>query len=78
MRDGAPAHFIPSVGNVLSNTYRDRWIGRGGPIAWSPHSRPDLNPLDFYLCGCLSDYPQLPWQLRTDAAVHVETCRGVH
>ncbi|KAJ4440508.1 hypothetical protein ANN_08649 [Periplaneta americana] len=30
----------------------DRWIGRGGPIAWPPRS-PELNPLDFYLWGHL-------------------------
>jgi hypothetical protein len=28
-------------------------------------------------CGCLSDYPQLPRHLWTDAAVHDGTCRGV-
>jgi hypothetical protein len=43
MHDGAPAHF-------LSNTYHDRWTGRGGPTAWPPRS-PDLNPLDLYLWG---------------------------
>ncbi|KAJ4437144.1 hypothetical protein ANN_17279 [Periplaneta americana] len=30
----------------------NRWIGRGGPIAWRPRS-PDLNPIDFYLWGHL-------------------------
>jgi hypothetical protein len=29
-------------------------------------------------CGCLSDYPQLPRHLCTDAAVHAETSRGVY
>jgi hypothetical protein len=28
--------------------YPARWIGRGGPTAWSPRSR-DLNPVDFHL-----------------------------
>jgi hypothetical protein len=28
--------------------------------------------------GCLSDYPQLPRHLWTDAALPDETCRGVH
>ncbi|GBM03348.1 hypothetical protein AVEN_256893-1 [Araneus ventricosus] len=27
-----------------------RWIGRGGPIPWSPRS-PDITPLDFFLWG---------------------------
>jgi hypothetical protein len=41
-----------AVRNVLSNTYHDRWIGRGGLSAWPP--RPlDLNPMGFYLWRCL-------------------------
>jgi hypothetical protein len=52
MHDGAPAQFSRAVIDVLSNTYHDRWIGIGGPTAWSPPS-PDLNPLDFYLWGHL-------------------------
>jgi hypothetical protein len=40
--------FSRAVRDVLSNSYHDRWIGRGGPTAWPPRS-PDLNPLDFYL-----------------------------
>jgi hypothetical protein len=52
IHDGAPAHFSRAVRDVLSNTYYDRWIGRGGPIALPPRS-PDLNHLDFYLWGHL-------------------------
>jgi hypothetical protein len=48
MHDSAPAHFRPAVRDVLNDTYRDRWTGRGGPTAWPPCS-PDLNPLDFFL-----------------------------
>ncbi|EZA61807.1 hypothetical protein X777_10290, partial [Ooceraea biroi] len=33
-------------------TNHGRWIGRGGHISWPAHS-PDLNPLDFFLWGCL-------------------------
>jgi hypothetical protein len=51
MHDGAPAHFNRAVRDVLSNTNRNRWIGRGGPTAWPPPSKPDLNPLNFYLWG---------------------------
>ena len=40
MHDGAPAHF--------SRSYREKWIGPGGPIQW-PGRTPDLNPHDFYL-----------------------------
>jgi hypothetical protein len=52
MRDGDLAHFIRDVPDVLSNTYHDRWICRGGPTAWPPQSR-DLNPLHFYMWGHL-------------------------
>jgi hypothetical protein len=44
MHDGAQAHVSRAVRDVLSNTYHDRWINRGGPTAWPPRS-PDLNPL---------------------------------
>jgi hypothetical protein len=48
MYDGALAHFSHVVEDVLNNTYHDRWIGRGGLIAWPQHL-PDLNPENFYL-----------------------------
>jgi hypothetical protein len=34
---------LRAVRDVLSNTYHNRCIGRGGPTAWPPRS-PDLNP----------------------------------
>jgi hypothetical protein len=52
MHDGAVTHFSRAVRDVLNNTYRDGWIGRGGPTAWPPSS-PDLNPLNVYLWGHL-------------------------
>jgi hypothetical protein len=51
MLDGAPAHFSRAVRDVFSNTYHDRWIGRGGPT-WPPNLL-DLYPLGFYLWGHL-------------------------
>ncbi|KAJ4425598.1 hypothetical protein ANN_27794 [Periplaneta americana] len=52
LHDGAPAHFCHTARRYLDRRFPDRWIGRGGPIAWPPRS-PDLNPLDFYLWGHL-------------------------
>lgn len=52
LHDGAPAHFFIAVREHLNRTFGQRWIGRGGPVAWPPRS-PDLNPLDFYLWGHL-------------------------
>ncbi|KAJ4449127.1 hypothetical protein ANN_00522 [Periplaneta americana] len=52
LHDGAPAHFSLTARWYLDRRFPDRWIGRGGPIAWPPRS-PDLNFLDFYLWGHL-------------------------
>lgn len=55
MHDGAPPHFSLLVRAYLNETYHNKWIGRGGPIAW-PARSPDLNPLDYYLWGHLKQY----------------------
>lgn len=52
--DGAPAHSANIVQDVLNNMFPNSWIGIGGPVRWPPRS-PDLNPLDFFLWGCLKD-----------------------
>lgn len=48
--DGAPPHYFAPVRQYLNNWLPDRWIGRGGPLAWPPRS-PDLSPGDFFLWG---------------------------
>ncbi|KAJ4440477.1 hypothetical protein ANN_08618 [Periplaneta americana] len=50
LHDGAPVHFSRTARRYFDRRFPDRWIDRGGPIAWPPRS-PDLNPLDFYLWG---------------------------
>jgi hypothetical protein len=52
MHDGAPPHFRLHVRDFLNQTFREKWIGRGGPTPWPPRS-PDLNPIDFYVWGHL-------------------------
>lgn len=52
MHDGAPPHFSVNVRAHLNDFYPERWIGRGGPVAWPPRS-PDLNPLDYFVWGYL-------------------------
>jgi len=42
------------VRNYLNTHYNSMWIGRGGPVAWSPRLR-DLRSLDFYLWGYLKN-----------------------
>jgi len=49
---GAPPHFSRVARHFLDERFPQKWIGRGGPIAW-PARSPDLNPLDFYLWGHL-------------------------
>ena len=46
--DGAPPHYIRHVRDYLNQSFSNRWLGRGGPVAWPPRS-PDLMPLDYYL-----------------------------
>lgn len=53
--DGCPAHYAAHVRAHLNTVYPDRWIGRGGPVAW-PARSPDLTPLDFYLWGAMEDH----------------------
>lgn len=48
--DGAPPHFTRDVRGHLNRRFGQRWIGRGGPIAWPPRS-PDLTPLDYFFWG---------------------------
>jgi len=48
--DGAPPHYTRHVTEYLNESFPNRWLGRGGPVAWPPRS-PDLTPLDYYLWG---------------------------
>jgi hypothetical protein len=38
MKDGAPAHFSLVARRYQNQMFSGRWTGRGGPIAWPPHS----------------------------------------
>jgi len=40
--DGAPPHYTRYVREDLNESFRNRWLGRGGPVAW-PLWSPDLN-----------------------------------
>ena len=48
--DGALPHYTRHVREYLNESFPDRCLGRGGPVAWPPRS-PDLTPLDYYLWG---------------------------
>jgi len=53
-QNGAPPHWGSHVRRFLDATFRNRWIGRDGPIPWPPRS-PDITPLDFFLWGYVKD-----------------------
>jgi hypothetical protein len=84
MYDGAPAHVSRAVRDVLSNTYHDRRIGSGGPIAWPPRS-PDLNPLDLYMrrhlktlmCATSVDNEQTLLHRTADACQNIRNYPGI-
>ena len=44
--DRAPPHYTRLVRDYLNESFRNRWVGRGGPVAWPPRS-PDLRLLIF-------------------------------
>lgn len=48
--DDAIMHCAIPVREYLNQTFKDRWIGRGGPVSWPPHS-PDLSSVNFCLWG---------------------------
>ena len=48
--DGDPPHYTRHVREYLNESFRNRWLCRGGPVAW-PTRSPDLTTLDYYLWG---------------------------
>ena len=48
--DGAPPHYTRYVREYLNESLPNRWLGRGGPVAWPPRLQ-HLTPLDYYLWG---------------------------
>ena len=47
-QEGAPAHRLRDVRNVLTHTSGDRLVALGTNVEW-PARSPDLTPLDFFL-----------------------------
>jgi len=48
--DGAPPCYTRHVRECLNESFPNRWLGRGEPLAW-PLRSSDLTPLDYYLWG---------------------------
>jgi len=48
--DEAPPHYTRHVREYLNESFPNRWLDRGGAVAWPPRS-PDLILLDYYVWG---------------------------
>jgi hypothetical protein len=55
---------------MLGITWTERWIGRDGPIAWSPR-RPDLTTLDFFLWSYVKN---IVYQVKINDHEHLKAC----
>ncbi|PSN39869.1 hypothetical protein C0J52_25137, partial [Blattella germanica] len=49
-RDGILPQFALDGRQYLKNVFPNRWIGRGGPVKWRPHS-PNLTPMNLFFWG---------------------------
>ena len=52
--DGALPHYALCSRQVINEIFDEKWIGRGGPVAWPPHS-PDLTSPDYLLRGFVKE-----------------------
>ncbi|CAK9796229.1 hypothetical protein ANTPLA_LOCUS701 [Anthophora plagiata] len=77
-QDGAPPHYAIAVRNWLNINFENKWIGRGGPIAWSSRS-PNLSPCDFFLWGYLKQIVfQTPVENVNDLRTRITiACRSI-
>jgi hypothetical protein len=66
--DGTTTHLSLIAHWYLNQKFPSKWIGRGGSVAWPPHS-PDLNSLDFYLWG------HLKWLVYSSPGVDMKTLK---
>jgi hypothetical protein len=78
---GTCVRVLRAVRDVLSYTCHGRRVGRDGPTAWPPRSTPDLNLLDFYLCGhlntlCMQLLLTTKHYLIVDACQTIRNCPG--
>jgi len=53
-QDGAPPYHAATMRKFLDEQLPNRWLGRRGPVEWSPRS-PDLTPMDFLFWGVVKN-----------------------
>ena len=51
---GAPPQYALCSRQVINKIFDEKWIGRGGPVAWSPRSS-DLTLPDYFLWGFVKE-----------------------
>ena len=56
----------------LNESFPNRWLGRGGPVAWPPRS-PDLTPLDYYLWGHMKT---LVYETKVESTAALSNTKG--
>ena len=66
-QDGAPCHVTNRNMRYLDSQFGDRVVSRNSIQGrdW-PARSPDLNPLDFFLCGYLKSQVYSPWPKNLD------------
>ena len=52
--DGAPPHYALCSRQVMNKIFDEKWIGRGGSVAWLPRL-PDLTSPDYFLWGFVKE-----------------------
>ena len=52
--DSAPSHYALCSKQVMNEIFDEKWIGRGGPVAWPPRSS-DLTSADYFLWGFVKE-----------------------
>ena len=52
--DGAPPYYARCSRQEMNEIFDEKWIGRGGPVAWLPRS-PDLTSPDYFLWGFVKE-----------------------
>ena len=55
LNDGASTHYCHDLMNHSNNTFGKLWIGRSGPVKWTPRS-PGLTPADFFFWGWMRSF----------------------
>ena len=61
----------------LNDTFGNRWIGHGDPIAWLPRS-PDLTPLDFHFWVYMKTLVyETPVETRQDLVERIQVAASV-